>query len=149
MVLCPACSRRMSRVHRSPVQKILYGDSFICPKCKTKRGRLRPALAELVSSLRFVFSKSSRCPKCESYGVYRLTERDRIDSMSSNPVALFQFLLRAPVHKCPKCRLRFYDWRKPRRRVRRSNEPRLDETDAAEPPASPVGAPPSDTPLVS
>jgi hypothetical protein len=118
MALCPQCGGRMARLHRAFFQKLLYSDRFRCPKCKARTGRFQPFFANAVSSLRFVFSKWSRCPRCESYGVYRLNRRDKIDSFSSNPVALFQFLLGAPINKCPLCRLHFYDWREPRPQAR-------------------------------
>lgn len=116
MTLCPQCGSRMARVHRALLQKLVYADRFRCPRCKARSVRFQPFLADLVSTFRFIFSERSRCPRCEGYEVYRLNRRDRIDSFSANPVALFQFLLGAPVNKCSACRLHFYDWREPRKK---------------------------------
>jgi hypothetical protein len=117
MTLCPQCGSRMARVHRALFQKAVYADRFRCPRCKARSARFQPYLADLVSTVRFIFSARSRCPRCESYDVYRLNRRDRIDSFSSSPIALFQFLLGAPVNKCPACRMHFYDWREPRKKA--------------------------------
>ena len=114
MKSCPQCGGRLARVHRVFLQKLLYSDRFRCVKCKSRTGRFQPVLAELVSTLRFVFNRRTRCPRCESYDVHRLNKRDKIDSFTSNPVALFQAVLGAPLNKCPACRMHYYDWRRPK-----------------------------------
>ena len=113
-MVCPKCGSRVARVHRALFHKLLYSQRFKCLECEARTGRLRRVFADQLSTLRFVFSKWTRCPRCESYGVYRLNQPDRIDSFTSNPVALVQVIVGAPKNKCPLCRLHYYDWRKPK-----------------------------------
>jgi hypothetical protein len=104
---------RMVRIHRASIQKLIYSECFKCLECKLNLARQRLLLQHFHSSLSFIFSRHSRCPQCRSTAVHRLPKRDHIDSLASNPLGLVQALVRAPLNKCPPCRLQFYDWRRP------------------------------------
>ena len=112
---CPDCGGGMSRTHRRRLEKAVYSDAYVCSRCKTRVGWYYPSLLFFLVQFRFMFSWYSRCVRCgRQESVSRLEKRDHIDSVSKNPLALFQRLLWAPVHRCSPCRLQFYDWRPPR-----------------------------------
>ena len=115
MVKCPGCASKMVRAHRRFLEKAVYSDAFVCSRCKLRLGWYHPFLFFLLRQFRFVFSYYARCVRCgKQESVSRLEKRDKIDSVSKNPLALFQCLLGAPVNRCSPCRLQFYDWRPPR-----------------------------------
>jgi hypothetical protein len=108
---CPGCGGGMSRAHRRLLEKAVYSDAFACSRCKLRLGWYHPFFFWVLRQFRFVFSCYVRCGKQES--VSRLEKRDYIDSVSKNPLALFQRLLRAPTTRCSPCRLQFYHSRPP------------------------------------
>jgi len=54
-----------------------------------------------------------RCPRCGTYRLTRLVERDKIDQMLKGPLNYLQFLCGADLYHCRYCRVQFYDVRKP------------------------------------
>src|ERR1700693_4157808 len=112
---CRGCGGSMTRSHRRLLEKAVYSDAFACSRCKLRLGWHHPFLFFLLRQFRFVFSSYARCVRCgKQESVSRLEKRDYIDSVSKNPLALFQLLLGAPINRCSPCRLQFYDWRPPR-----------------------------------
>src|SRR6476659_12483 len=115
---CPLCGKSLLRVHRTSMQKLVYADVLRC-QCGYGEGRVHHALRppKFVSrTVRFLWSSSTRCIKCGSPDVHRLTKRDRVDSMSKHVLSRLFRLTLAPINKCSSCRLQWYDWRpiKPR-----------------------------------
>jgi hypothetical protein len=74
-------------------------------------------LARQIVRFRFLFSVHSCCVGCGSESVHQIEQRDPADALSNDVLGLFQFLLGAPLKKCPDCRLQYYDWRPARKRV--------------------------------
>ena len=108
MTVCPQCGKHFVRIHRSPVQKLVYSDIYRCHQCGFRTGRFRPSIG---IKLAFIFSRYTRCVRCGTYAVERVSRRDRIDSVAKTPLSLIQRLLFAPLNKCYSCRLQYYDWR--------------------------------------
>ncbi len=117
-VTCPQCQVPLARIHRGLLGRLLYNERFQCLQCTLGVARRRHLFQVLYTSLRFVFSRHSVCPRCLSGAIYRISSHDRIDSLSRNPLGLLQALLAAPINDCPACRIRFYDWRRHRPRNR-------------------------------
>ena len=112
---CPVCGGGMTRAHRRLPEKVVYSDAFACSRCKVRLGWYHPFVFLILRQFRFVFSCYARCVRCgKQESISRLEKRDYIDSVSKNPLALFQRLLGAPINRCSPCRLQFYDWRRPR-----------------------------------
>jgi hypothetical protein len=115
---CPQCRVAMARAHRSRVRKVIYSAIFVCPRCRLRLALYHPFLARQNVRRRFLFSRHSCCVGCGSESVYQIKRRDPVDALSSDVVGLFQFLLGAPLKKCPDCRLQYYDWRPARQGVK-------------------------------
>jgi len=113
MPICPNCGHRLMRTHRTTIQKLLFREALRCSHCGFRRKRLHPVID--VDRL-FVFSRYTRCIRCGSTNIQRLSERDRIDSMSNHLFSRLFQLTAAPLKKCPSCRLQYYDWRPPVRK---------------------------------
>jgi hypothetical protein len=111
MTHCSPCGKRLVRVHRTALEKWLWSDMYQCSECRRRAGTYH---RHLYAHCRFLFSRKSRCIRCGSEAVQRLTKRDKVDGFSQNPLALIQILIGAPVNRCSPCRLQFFDWRKPR-----------------------------------
>ena len=115
MQSCPSCASRMSRAHRTRLQKVLYFETFVCPKCHLHVSRYHSFLSLILLQFRFIFSGHTRCIRCgQESTVHRIDRRDKLDPFTRNPLALFQKILGAPIAKCTVCRLQYYDWRKAR-----------------------------------
>ena len=98
----------MTRLHRTIVQKVLYSQLLHCRSCGRRVGELRPMVNAKWS---FLVSRYTRCIRCGSANVHRVKRRDRIDSVSTNPLSQALRLTGAPLNKCPACRLQYYDCR--------------------------------------
>ena len=105
----------MMREHRKAFQKVIYAELFRCSRCRTRVRRVYPFLR---LNYEFLFSRHTRCVRCGTPAVHRMAKRDRVDSLSKNPLSQIQRLTGAPVNKCPACRLQYYDWRAPHPQVR-------------------------------
>ena len=117
-MLCPDCGNPLKRTHRTLSEKFIYAEKFRCRKCKFQGGTLRQFVSEFMTAWTFVGSRHSRCPQCSTADVMRLPKPDRIDPRCRKFVALMQGLLGAPTNMCAKCRLQFYDFRKPKVKAR-------------------------------
>ncbi len=107
---CPKCGRHLSRKHRRLVQKIVYSDVMSCSRCGYRVGRPHPFIR---SNFTFLFSRHTHCINCGNTQVRRGSRRDRIDTVSNHLLSRVLRLFGAPVNKCPRCRLQYYDWRRP------------------------------------
>lgn len=90
------------------MQRILFSGAFRCSRCGF---RLKQLHAILDANLSWVLSRHTRCIRCGSTRIERLSKRDRIDTMSSHLFSRLFQLTAAPLNKCPSCRLQYYDWR--------------------------------------
>ena len=96
------------RSHRTPVERILYSNAFRCGHCGRRSRWVYPAIRSRVG---FLFSRYTRCIRCGSTRIERLTRRDRIDPVVRSLPNQLVRLTGAPIKKCPTCRLQYYDWR--------------------------------------
>jgi transcription elongation factor Elf1 len=119
MLECPTCRKSLIRTHRTSIEKLIYRDVLRCTTCRHRVKRRYTALDAKVS---FYFSRYTNCIRCGTLAVYRLSQRDRVDSMSRSLVSQLQRLSGAPLMKCNACRLQYYDWR-PIARAARNIEP--------------------------
>jgi uncharacterized protein with PIN domain len=110
MPKCPECAKHMIRTHRSHIQKIVYTDTFRCPKCGYKFGTVRPWLRIKAG---YIFSRFTRCVRCGTLNVHRSQKRDRVDRPTRQFLGRIQRIVFAPLNKCEACRLQYYDWRPP------------------------------------
>jgi hypothetical protein len=95
------------------LEKFIYSDMYRCVKCGYRVGI---AYALLRSNLTFVCSRHTRCIRCGTIEVRRSSRRDRIDSVSNNPLSWLMRFAAAPINRCVRCRLQYFDWRHPVRR---------------------------------
>ena len=107
---CPSCGRHLAHAHRAGFQKFVYSDVFRCGRCGY---RLSVQHAFLRVSVTFVFSRHTHCVRCGTPEVRRSVKRDRVDSVSNHPLSRILQLTGAPVNRCLRCRLQYYDWRRP------------------------------------
>jgi hypothetical protein len=106
---CKQCGERLRRVHRTFQERIKYLAVYRCPGCQateTAERRYRLHLGE-----------SCRCPKCGTYRVTKLKERDHIDKMHTGFLHLLERLSGGRLYHCCFCRLQFYDRRTMRART--------------------------------
>lgn len=115
---CPRCGRHLSHSHRTVLEKLVYSDMYRCVRCEYRMGL---AYSFWRSNLTFAFSRRTRCIRCGTIAVHRSAKRDRIDSVSRNPLSWLMRLTGAPVVRCTRCRLQYYDWRRPEHRVHRAD----------------------------
>ena len=108
MPQCPDCGRRLERVHRNRAQKLLFSEIVRCHHCGRRISRFH---GPLTTTAQFVSSPYTRCIQCGTHNVRRLTKRDRIDWLSKHPLSWLFRLTGAPLNKCDRCRLQYYDWR--------------------------------------
>jgi predicted RNA-binding Zn-ribbon protein involved in translation (DUF1610 family) len=114
MMLCPDCGNPLNRSHRTLREKFLYSEKYRCHKCKFKGGNLHPFSSELLMAWTFLRSRDSVCPQCANEDVLRLLKPDRIDPRCRKLFTLVLGLFGAPTNICLKCRLQFYDFRRPK-----------------------------------
>ena len=96
------------RMHRRPLEKLIYSDVFRCSKCTQRVKRQHPWLR---LNLQFIFSRYTHCIRCGTPYVRRSAKRDRIDVPSKSALSLLQHLIGAPLNRCVACRIQYYDWR--------------------------------------
>ena len=108
MVRCPQCGAGVQRARRRGLERLLYVHLYRCVGCGARVEEMRPVFR---STLNFVFSRCTRCIKCGSTDVQRRTKRDSVEPVSKHVLSRLLFLTAAPIHRCPTCRLQYYDWR--------------------------------------
>jgi DNA-directed RNA polymerase subunit RPC12/RpoP len=93
----------MRRVHRTLMERFEYLAIYECRECHTEEPLLR--------TYRLHFGKAARCPKCGTYRIVRLKERDRIDPMCGGLLNQIERLSHGKLHHCRYCRIQFWDRR--------------------------------------
>ena len=111
----------MRRVHRSFLERFRYAAIYYCKSCDTEEYAPR--------IFQYRFGPYARCPRCGTYRLSRLKERDRIDPMNSGLLNLLERMTGGKLFHCRFCRVQFYD-----RRSRASDSP--EDQSAAHQPAS-------------
>lgn len=103
MPSCPTCGEATARKRRNPVQKLFTRAVYKCQDCGTTRSIARAPFR--------IFNRYAECPRCGTQSLSKRTTRDRIDSMTTNPLRRALLLLGCPLYHCTFCRLQFRDWR--------------------------------------
>ncbi len=103
MIKCGECGGKMKRVHRTFRERFRYLAIYECRECETQGFVPRPFTYRL--------GPQSRCPRCGTYRLVRLRERDRIDRMHSGFLNLLKRITGGKLMHCRYCRLQFYDRR--------------------------------------
>ena len=101
--ICERCGDELMRVRRPRWTRLFFSAIYRCRRCE--RDFRVPYFMVRGISLH------TSCPKCGNLRLERLRKRDKIESLSYNPVSWLQMLLGAPLSWCPLCRLQFYDFR--------------------------------------
>jgi len=106
----------MRRVHRSLWERFNYVAVYACKACDTE-DRL-PRAHQLHRG------KVARCPKCGTYRLSRLKERDHIDAMQTGVLNMMELLAGGKLFHCRYCRLQFRDRRRLQSEVLAGEAPR-------------------------
>ena len=101
---CGQCGGRLRRVHRTFVERFRYMAIYECRECDRDEFVAR--------RFTYHFGKACRCPKCGTFRVVRLRERDHIDPLHTGFLHWLEKLAHGRLHHCRWCRLQFYDRRK-------------------------------------
>jgi len=105
MTKCSQCGGRLRRVHRTFFERFRYAAIYYCKSCETE---------ECVPRLfQYRFGPYCRCPRCGTYRLTKLKERDRIDKMQTGFLNLMERMSGGKLMHCRYCRIQFYD-RRPR-----------------------------------
>jgi hypothetical protein len=105
MQKCGSCgSQRMKRVRRLLWERFTYLAIYQCRNCK--------AVESVPRSFLYHFGTDCRCPKCGTFRVTKLRERDHIDPMMPGIWNLLERLAGGKLYHCRYCRVQFYDRRR-------------------------------------
>ena len=99
---CMQCGGRLTRVHRSFLQRLRYVAIFACAECRRRETRCR---------FTYRFGQECCCPRCGTNRLSKLKKRDGIDPMASSLWNLAARVGGGQLYHCWLCRLQFYDRR--------------------------------------
>ena len=102
-IKCSQCGAKLRRVHRNILERFQYLALYECRECAIEAPVPRPYTYHL--------GLQCRCPKCGTYRLTRLKERDRIDGMHGGFLNFLKRIAGGNLMHCPFCRLQFYDRR--------------------------------------
>lgn len=100
---CLRCGGKVRRVHRTPLEHFKYLAIYECVACDIEQCMPRP--------YQYHFGPHARCPRCGTYRLRHLKERDRIDSVRTGPLNFLKRIGGGNLVHCRFCRLQFYDRR--------------------------------------
>ena len=122
MLKCGQCGGKVRRVHRTFVERFSYMAIYQCKECEHEEFVPR--------RYRFHFGDHARCPRCGTFRVQKLKERDKIDPFYGGLLDFFERLASGGrIYHCRYCRVQFHD------RRRHAEDPEPSET------AAPAGSP--------
>ena len=117
----------MRRVHRTLLERVNYLAIYECKECHTEDN--------LPRAHQLHRGKSARCPKCGTYRIVRLKERDRIDPMNTGLLNALERLAGGKLYHCRYCRIQFWDRRRLASEVAAGEAGTAQETEETEAPA--------------
>jgi hypothetical protein len=103
MLKCSQCGGRLRRVHRTLFERFRYSAIYYCKECDSEEYVPR--------ILQYRLGPFARCPRCGTYRLSKLKERDRIDKMHTGLMNLIRKLGGGKLFHCRVCRIQFYDRR--------------------------------------
>jgi len=81
----------------------MYMAKYACRECQVMDTVPRPH--------RFHLGNRCRCPRCGTYSITRLKNRDKIDPMAPGLLNFFEKLAGGKLYHCRFCRVQFWDRR--------------------------------------
>ena len=100
---CVHCGGKLRRVHRTFWQRFTQMAMYECKGCRKVDSAPR--------RYTFHFGPECRCPKCGTYRVSCLKERDQIDPFHHGFLGFVERLRGGRLHHCRYCRVQFFDRR--------------------------------------
>ncbi len=94
----------MRRVHRTFMERFSFMAKYRCRDCQ--------AIESAPRRYRHHFGPRCRCPRCGTYRITKLKERDKIDKMETGLLNLIERWMGGKLYHCRFCRVQFYDRRK-------------------------------------
>ena len=101
---CSRCGGKLRRVHRTFIERFSFMAKYRCRECHATENTPR--------RYRLHYGNRCRCPRCGTFRITKLKERDRIDKMETGLLNLFERLMSGKLYHCRYCRIQFYDRRK-------------------------------------
>jgi hypothetical protein len=101
---CARCGGKLRRVHRTFIERFSFMAKYRCRECQT--------LETAPWRFRHHFGSRCRCPRCGTYRITKLKERDKIDKMETGFLNLYERWMGGKLYHCRFCRIQFYDRRK-------------------------------------
>ena len=101
---CVQCGGRLRRVHRTLLERFSYMAIYACKDCRNEECVPR--------RFRLHLGRQVRCPKCGTFRVVKLKERDKIDPMQTGLLNLMEHMAGGKLFHCRYCRTQFFDRRK-------------------------------------
>jgi len=101
---CVRCGGRLRRVHRTFIERFSYMAKYRCRDCQ--------AIETYPRRYRYHFGPRARCPRCGTFRITKLKERDKIDKMETGFLNLVERWAGGKLFHCRFCRVQFYDRRK-------------------------------------
>jgi hypothetical protein len=86
------------------MERFSFMAKYRCRECQ--------AIETLTRRYRNHFGNRCRCPRCGTYRITKLKERDKIDKMESGFLNLLERWMGGNLYHCRYCRVQFYDRRK-------------------------------------
>jgi hypothetical protein len=94
----------LRRVHRTFLERFGYLAIYACRECESE---------ELVPRrYKYHFGPNARCPRCGTFRIVKLKERDKIDPMYVGFLNFLERLAGGRLFHCRYCRCQFYDRRR-------------------------------------
>src|SRR6476646_2200760 len=100
---CRTCGERLRRVHRTFPERFFYMGVFECPQCK--------AISRLARRYTYYLGDQARCPRCGTFRLRALAEKDHIDRMLRTVMNAWHRMTGGHLYHCRYCRIQFYDKR--------------------------------------
>ncbi len=100
---CKQCGGRLTRVHRTLAERFSYLAIYECAACETEEFFPRRHT--------YHFGPNARCPRCGTFRLSRLRERDPIDKMAWGILNVMERMAGGRLFHCCFCRVQFYDRR--------------------------------------
>jgi DNA-directed RNA polymerase subunit RPC12/RpoP len=94
----------LRRVHRTFTERFSFLAKYRCRECNTEETAPR--------GYQLHFGHRCRCPRCGTYRITKLKERDKIDKMETGFLNLVERWMGGKLYHCRYCRVQFFDRRK-------------------------------------
>ena len=100
---CGRCGGGLRRVHRTFIERFSLMAKFRCKACQNIETAPR--------RYRYHLGNRCRCPRCGTFRITKLKERDKIDPMVGGFLNHVERLMGGRLYHCRFCRIQFFDRR--------------------------------------